>query len=93
MPWGSMRHPSSSEAAAFPHFFLSSPRSAAVPDRGRRWEGTHHQRLEMPASLLYEATKALTQEELSALGSNGLLELCALDRRFHPCAGRPPCAP
>ena len=42
----------------------------------------------MPASLLYEATKALTQEELSALGSNGLLELCALDRRFHPCAGR-----
>ena len=93
MPWGSTRHPSWSGRAAFPQYFLSSPRSAAVPDRGRRWEGTHHQRLEMPASLLYEATKALTQEELSALGSNGLLELCALDRRFHPCAGRPPCAP
>ena len=43
----------------------------------------------MPASLLYEATQALTKEELSALGSNGLLELCALDRRFHPCAGHP----
>ena len=92
MPWGSTRHPSWSAERRSLKYFLSSPRSAAVPDRGRRWEGTHHQRLEMPASLLYEATKALTQEELSALGSNGLLELCALDRRFHPCAGRPPCA-
>ena len=42
----------------------------------------------MPASLLYEATQALTKEELSALGSNGLLELCALDRRFHEVTGK-----
>ena len=38
----------------------------------------------MPASLLFAGSELLTPEQLSALGSNGLLELCALDARFHP---------
>ena len=67
-----------------------SGRFAAGLDRGRR--SRRFTTVAMPASLLFAATKSLTQEELSALGSNGLLELCALDRRFHPCA-RHPAAP
>ena len=38
----------------------------------------------MPASLLFAGSELLTPEQLSVLGSNGLLELCALDARFHP---------
>tara|TARA_B110001452_G_scaffold147599_1_gene122875 strand:+ start:121 stop:264 length:144 start_codon:yes stop_codon:yes gene_type:complete len=44
----------------------------------------------MPAaSLLFAGSDALTPEQLSALGSNGLLELCSFDPKFHPCAARP----
>ena len=74
-------------SAAFPLTVLRECRPA--PARRGGTLVCHHTALSMPASLLYEATQALTKEELSALGSNGLLELCALDRRFHPCAGRP----